>query len=152
MMLWKCPLGVNNHRIERRQTTTASPRITDLFVSNVRLAGQSRRNMATARTEIVSHVWTAPCWQGFFLTLMRADRCCHVFGLLMRRCYMAAGHNALRRSGPSQKHAVKMLHWLKWGVLIFGSTGWVHYSSVALSNFVSARISRLSQTACDTGS
>ena len=112
----------------------------------------SGSKLAMLRTEIVSHVWTAPCWQGFFLTLMRADRCCHVFGLLMRRCYMAAGHNALRRSGPSQKHAVKMLHWLKWGVLIFGSTGWVHYSSVALSNFVSARISRLSQTACDTGS
>ena len=119
---------------------------------NVRSPLQSGSKLAMVRTVIVSHVWTAPCWQGFFLTLMRADRCCHVFGLLMRRCYMAAGHNALRRSGPSQKHAVKMLHWLKWGVLIFGSTGWVHYSSVALSNFVSARISRLSQTACDTGS
>ena len=51
----------------------------------------------------------------------------------MRRCYMAAGHNTLRRSGPGQKQAVNLLHWLKWGVLIFGSTGSVHYPSVALS-------------------
>jgi uncharacterized protein (DUF1330 family) len=65
-----------------------------------------------------------------------------VFGLLMRRCYMAAGHNALRRSGLGQKHAVNLLHWLKWGVLIFGSTGSVHYPSVALSNLVSASCSR----------
>ena len=35
---------------------------------------------------------------------------------------MAAGHNALRRSGPGQKHAVSLLHWLKWVVPIFGST------------------------------
>ena len=60
----------------------------------------------------------------------------------MRRCYMVAGHNALRRSGLGQKHAVNLLHWLKWGVLIFGSTGSVHYPSVALSNLVSASCSR----------
>ncbi len=56
----------------------------------------------------------------------------------MLRCSLAAGHNALRGSGSDQKHAVYWLHWLKWSVLIFGATGWVHYSSIALSNFVSA--------------
>jgi len=50
----------------------------------------------------------------------------------------AAGHNALRRSGSDQKHAVNKLQWLKWSVLIFRSISWVHYSSVSLSNFVSA--------------
>ena len=64
--------------------------------------------------------------------------CSLVSGLFVRRCYLAAGHNALRGSGSDQKHAVSSLHWLKWSVLIFGATGWVHYSSIALSNFVSA--------------
>ena len=40
------------------------------------------------------------------------------------------------------KHAVYTLQWLKWSVLIFGATGWVHYSSVALSNLVSASRAR----------
>ena len=84
-----------------------------------------------------------PCVDGSPLarvlsTVMQAGRCCHVFGLLMRRCSMAAGHNALRGSGPAQKHAVWLLHGVKWVVLIFGTTGWVHYPSVALSNLVSA--------------
>jgi hypothetical protein len=61
-------------------------------------------------------------------------------GLWVRLSLMAAGHNALRRSGPGQKHAVALLHWLKWGVLISGSTGWVHHSSLALSNLVSAAV------------
>ena len=30
-----------------------------------------------------------------------------------------------------------MLQWLGWGVLISGSTGWVHYPSFALSNLMS---------------
>ena len=37
-----------------------------------------------------------------------------------------------------------MLHWLEWSVLIFGSTGWVHYSSIILSNFVCASAARVS--------
>jgi hypothetical protein len=49
-----------------------------------------------------------------------------VFGLFVRYYHTTAGHNALRRSGPGHKHAVTLLHWLKWGVPIFGSTGWVH--------------------------
>ena len=99
-----------------------------------------------------SHLWTAPCWQGIFGRFCSAGRCCHLFGLFVRRSQMAAGHNALRRSGPGQKHAVAMLQWLKWGVLISGSTGWVHYSSVALSNLVSAsRCPRVFQAACAAG-
>ena len=46
-----------------------------------------------------------------------------------------------------------MLQWLEWGVLISGSTGWVHYSSLALSNLVSARgAPRVSQAARGSGS
>jgi hypothetical protein len=57
------------------------------------------------------------------------------------------------RSGPGHKHAVAMLQWLKWGVLISGSTGWVHYSSLALSNLMGASgCPRVSQVACDRGS
>jgi hypothetical protein len=74
-------------------------------------------------------------------------------GLLLRRSEMAAGHNALRGSGPGQKHAVAVLQWLKWGVLISGSTGLVHYSSLALSNLVSASACpRLSHAARVCGS
>lgn len=36
--------------------------------------------------------------------------------------HMTAGHNALRGSGPGQKHAFEM-PWPKWVVLIAGSTG-----------------------------
>ena len=36
---------------------------------------------------------------------------------------MAAGHNALRRSGPGQKHALKRRRGTNWVVLIFGPTG-----------------------------
>ncbi len=77
----------------------------------------------------------------------------NVSGLLLRHSFVATGHNALRRSGPGQKHAVAMLQWLWWGVLISGSTGWVHYPSLALSNLVSASgCPRLSQAACGIGS
>lgn len=55
---------------------------------------------------------------------------------------MAAGPNALRGSGPCQKHAVAMLHWLKWGVPFRGPTGWVHYPLLALSNFRCAVVAR----------
>ncbi len=100
-----------------------------------------------------SHLWTAPCWQGISARCCSAGRCCHLFGLFVRRSQMAAGHNALRRSGPGQKHAVSKLHWLRWGVLISGSTGWVHYPSLALSNLVSASEGpRVFQAACCIGS
>ena len=65
-----------------------------------------------------------------------------MFGLFVRHCYMAAGHNALRRSGSCQNRAVSLLQWLNWSVPIFGSTGWVHYSSGSLSNLVSASDAR----------
>jgi hypothetical protein len=61
---------------------------------------------ATFGTAAKCHVWTAPCWQGFSERLCTAGRSCHVFGLLMRHYSMAAGHNALRGSGPGQKHAL----------------------------------------------
>jgi hypothetical protein len=55
------------------------------------------------RTDAKCHVWTAPSWQGFSSRL-RAGRCSHVFGLLARHTG-AAGHNALRASGPGQNLA-----------------------------------------------
>ena len=56
----------------------------------------------------------------------------------MRRFTMAAGHNALRGSGPSQKHALKA-PWPKWGVPVRGPTGMGALQVIALPNFV-ARI------------
>jgi len=50
---------------------------------------------------------------------------------------MAAGHNALRRSGPGQKDALKR----RTGTLglsrSVGRLAWVRYAFIALSNFVS---------------
>ncbi len=51
---------------------------------------------------------------------------------------MAAGHNALRGSGPGQKPALEA-PWREWVVLVRGRLAWVRYRSAALSNFV-ARI------------
>ena len=59
-------------------------------------------------------------------------------GLWMRHSTMAAGHNALRGSGPSQKHALKA-PWPKWGVPVRGPTGMGALQVIALPNFV-ARI------------
>ncbi len=60
-----------------------------------------------------------------------------MFGLLMRRCCMAAGHNALRRSGPGQKHAL-IRRCDKCGLSrSVGQLAWVRYSINALSNLVS---------------
>jgi len=75
---------------------------------------------AAARSVATCHVWTAPSWQGFSSRL-QAGRCSHVFGLLARHTG-AAGHNALRGSGPGQKPAFEM-HWHMWVVLIAGSAG-----------------------------
>ena len=56
-------------------------------------------------------------------------------GLWMRRSTMAAGHNALRGSGPGQKPALEA-PWRKWVVLVRGRLAWVRYRILALSNFV----------------
>ena len=59
-------------------------------------------------------------------------------GLWMRRFTMAAGHNALRGSGPGQKPALEA-PWRKWVVPVLGPTGMGALQVFALSNFV-ARI------------
>lgn len=56
-------------------------------------------------------------------------------GLWVRHSTMAAGHNALRGSGPGQKPALEA-PWRKWVVLIRGRLAWVRYRSAALSNIV----------------
>ena len=52
--------------------------------------------------------------------------------------HTAAGHNALRGSGPGQKPALEA-PWREWVVLVRGRLAWVRYRSAALSNVV-ARI------------
>src|SRR5262249_16673749 len=63
---------------------------------------QEQTSLLRAGTSASCHVWTAPRWQGFSSRL-QAGRCSHVFGLLA--AHKAAGHNALRGSGPGQKPA-----------------------------------------------
>src|SRR3954452_21748343 len=49
------------------------------------------------------HVWTAPSWQELFSRLQgwSVQPCVRPLGAV----HMTAGHNALRGSGPDQKHA-----------------------------------------------
>ena len=49
------------------------------------------------------HVWTAP-WQELFDVAAALVGCGHVSGLFVR--HVAAGPNALRGSGPNQKHKI----------------------------------------------
>jgi hypothetical protein len=65
---------------------------------------------------------------------------------------MAAGHNALREIRSRSKARSQKLPWHEWGVLISGSTGWVHYPVNALSNLFGALWARIGQIACGTGS
>ena len=66
-----------------------------------------------------------------------------MFGLLMRRCSMAAGHNALRGSGPGQKHALVRRHGTNGLSRSVGRLAWVHYAFSALSNLVSGGCPRV---------
>ena len=58
---------------------------------------------------------------------------------------MAAGHDTLREIRPRSKARSQKLPWHEWGVPISGSTGWVHYPSIALSDLVSALWARISR-------
>ena len=89
-----------------------------------------------------------PCVDGSVLSRVSiyfapAGRSCHVFGLLMRHCFMAAGHNALRRSGPGHKHALIRRSGTNGLSRSVGRLAWVRYSFVALSNFVSGDFPRV---------
>src|SRR2546427_8458295 len=66
------------------------------------------------------HVWTAPSWQGKTSRLQAwsVQPCVRP----VYAAHRAAGHNALRGSGPGQKPAFEM-QWHMWVVLIAGSTG-----------------------------
>ena len=78
-----------------------------------------------------------PVVKGFLNVDARAGRSCHVFGLFARPYSMAAGHNALRRSGPGQKHALKRRTGTFGLSRSVSRLAWVRYSFIALSNFVS---------------
>ena len=60
-----------------------------------------------------------------------------MFGLLVRHCSMAAGHNALRGSGPGQNPALVRRYGTNGLSRSVGRLAWVRYSFVALSNLVS---------------
>ena len=64
-----------------------------------------RKRTWEARTVMSAkgHVWTAPGWQEES-SLCSIGQSSHVFGLFCA-VHMTAGHNALRGSGPGQKHA-----------------------------------------------
>ncbi len=66
-----------------------------------------------------------------------------MFGLLMRHCSMAAGHNALRGSGPGHKHALLRRSGTNGLSRSVGRLAWVRYSFIALSNLVSGGFPRV---------
>ena len=63
-------------------------------------SGQNRRRLGMSAK---CHVWTAPSWQGLSSRLQHwsVQPCVRP----LDAAHMAAGHNALRGSGPGQKHA-----------------------------------------------
>src|SRR5262249_33843532 len=83
---------------------------------------RSKSGQANACLDLsaLCHVWTAPSWQDFSSRLQAGSvqPCVRP----VSAAHKAAGHNAFRGSGPSQKPAFEM-HWHKWVVLIAGSTG-----------------------------
>ena len=66
-----------------------------------------------------------------------------MFGLLMRPCFMAAGHNALRGSGPGHKHALERRCGTNGLSRSLGRLAWVRYSFIALSNLGGGGFPRL---------
>ncbi len=87
-----------------------------------------------------------------FERLCRAGRCCHVFGLF-ERCLLMPLAIMLSADRVPVKTAQSKLHWLVWGVLISGPTGWVHYPFVVpLQPRVRQSKPARSQAACAAGS
>ena len=70
---------------------------------NVRYAPNSDHSTAAVRLSAKCHVWTAPGWQELSSRLQHwsVQPCVRPLSAAHR----AAGHNALRGSGPGQKHA-----------------------------------------------
>ena len=82
-----------------------------------------------------------PCVDGSVLSrdlicFALLGRSCHVSGLLNAALFMAAGHNALRRLGPGQKHALFRRNGTSGLSRSVGRLAWVRYSISALSNLV----------------
>ena len=76
-----------------------------LAVSPCPLRPEGDRNAALPRNDAMGHVWTAPGWQEESSLLRRwSERPCVRPVCAVR---MTAGHNALRGSGHSQKHAIE---------------------------------------------
>ena len=66
-----------------------------------------------------------------------------MFGLLLRHFSMAAGHNALRGSGPGQQHALGWRYGTSGLSRSVGRLAWVRYSFIALSNLVGGGFPRV---------
>jgi hypothetical protein len=66
---------------------------------------RSRPDSGHAGRSVWCHVWTAPSWQELSLRLQgwSVQPCVRPLDAV----HMTAGHNALRGSGPDQKHAFK---------------------------------------------
>jgi hypothetical protein len=64
---------------------------------------QKRTFIAAIAMSALGHVWTAPSWQGFSSRVQHwsVQPCVRPLSAV----HMTAGHNALRGSGPGQKHA-----------------------------------------------
>ena len=84
---------------QSQQTTTTPTKIGLL----VRYGPKADKNAAKLRLSAKCHVWTAPSWQELFSRLQHwsVQPCVRPLSAAHR----AAGHNALRGSGPGQKHA-----------------------------------------------
>src|SRR5665213_3635014 len=76
-----------------------------MAASQCPLLSESDQIVAVPRLSALCYVWTAPSWQELFSRLQHwsVQPCVRP----LSAAHEAAGHNALRGSGPGQKHAFK---------------------------------------------
>ncbi len=105
----------------------------DVGPSRIRFPFESNELLDKDGFSALCHVWTAPCWQGFF----SMSHCWSELPCVRpvdAALFMAAGHNALRRSGPGQNHALMRRNGTNGLSRSVGRLAWVRYSIIALSN------------------
>jgi len=85
---------------------------------------------------VLCHVWTAPCWQGFFERYRTAGRSCHVFGLLMRRLTWPLAIMLSADRVPVKSTRFKWRSGTSGLSRSVGRLAWVRYAIIALSNLV----------------
>ena len=94
-----CCLAFDKPRDVRNGSRVAMPSKSPLR----RVHPRKRPCWRRAATSALGHVWTAPGWQGFSLRVQQWSEqpCVRPVSAV----HVTAGHNALRGSGPGQKHA-----------------------------------------------